>query len=125
MDSRVRAGVEALPEIRPSLRGISHAASFFVSIPLGIALIIDADTGLARLGASIFAASVAVMFGASALYHCFNWSVERRRWMRRGDHAGIYGLIAGTYTPSGCSSSAGTSGSSCWRSSGVGHWRRC
>ena len=101
MDHRVRAGVEALPEIRPSLRGISHAASFFVSIPLGIALVIDADTGLAVLAASIFAASVATMFGASALYHCINWPVAQRRWLRRIDHAGVYGLIAGTYTPFG------------------------
>ena len=52
MDRRVRAGVEALPEVRPSLRGFSHAASFFVSIPLGVALVMDADTGLGQVGAS-------------------------------------------------------------------------
>ncbi len=41
------------------------------------------------------------MFGLSALYHCFNWPEARRRWLRRIDHAGVYGLIAGTYTPFG------------------------
>jgi hemolysin III len=39
------------------------------------------------------------MFGASALYHSPNWRVGPRRWLRRVDHAGIYVLIAGSYTP--------------------------
>jgi hypothetical protein len=41
------------------------------------------------------------MFGASALYHRFTWSPSTRLWLRRLDHAGIFGLIAGTYTPFG------------------------
>jgi hemolysin III len=41
------------------------------------------------------------MFGASALYHRITWSPARRRLMRRLDHAMVYGLIAGTYTPFG------------------------
>jgi hemolysin III len=49
----------------------------------------------------VFAASVAAMLGASALYHRVTWSPSRRLWMRRVDHAGIYLLIAGTYTPVG------------------------
>jgi len=41
------------------------------------------------------------MFGASALYHRFDWAPAARRRLRRLDHVGIYGLIAGTYTPFG------------------------
>ena len=41
------------------------------------------------------------MFGASALYHRFTWSHQTRLWLRRLDHAGIFGLIAATYTPFG------------------------
>jgi hemolysin III len=41
------------------------------------------------------------MLGASSLYHRVDWSVRVRPWMRRIDHAGIYLLIAGTYTPVG------------------------
>ena len=41
------------------------------------------------------------MFGASALYHRFTWSQPTRLWLRRLDHAGIFGLIAATYTPFG------------------------
>jgi hemolysin III len=40
-------------------------------------------------------------FGISALYHRVNWKPRWRNWMRRLDHAGIYCLIAGTYTPFG------------------------
>jgi hemolysin III len=41
------------------------------------------------------------MFGASALYHRVTWSPDTRPWLRRVDHAGIFALIAGTYTPFG------------------------
>jgi hemolysin III len=78
-----------------------HAAAFVIALPLGVVLVIDADTSLARIAAVVFAASVAAMFGASGLYHLPNWPEGRRRWLRRLDHAGVYGLIAGTYTPFG------------------------
>jgi hemolysin III len=41
------------------------------------------------------------MFGASALYHRPTWTPTARSWLARLDHAGIYLLIAGTYTPFG------------------------
>ena len=47
----------------------------------------------------MFAGSVAACFGASALYHRVTWTPAVRLWMRRVDHAGVYLLIAGTYTP--------------------------
>ncbi len=50
---------------------------------------------------ALFAASVVLMFGLSALYHRIDWSPSWRLWARRLDHAGIYGLIAGTFTPFG------------------------
>src|SRR5581483_2389908 len=39
--------------------------------------------------------------GISALYHRVTWRPAARLWMRRADHAGIFLLIAGTYTPVG------------------------
>ena len=39
------------------------------------------------------------MFGASALHHRVTWRERGYRWSRRIDHAGIYLVIAGTYTP--------------------------
>jgi hemolysin III len=84
---------------KPLLRGVLHQASFFVSLVLAPLLILGAEEGRSRLAAAVFAASVSACFGASALYHRVTWSPSRRLWMRRIDHAGVYLLIAGTYTP--------------------------
>jgi hemolysin III len=86
---------------KPVFRGVSHGLAFFVALPLCVVLGLLAETARATAAAVVFGISVAVMFGASALYHRVAWSPERRRVMRRIDHAGIYGLIAGTYTPFG------------------------
>jgi len=70
-----------------------------VSLVVGTLLIVGADGASRRAAAIVFASSVAVCFGASALYHRVTWTPDLRRWMRRIDHASIYLLIAGTYTP--------------------------
>jgi hemolysin III len=87
--------------VKPRLRGVSHQYAFFVSIVLGTLLVVDARGLRPRVAALVFAVSVATMFGASALYHRVTWSKARRRWLCRLDHAMIYALIAGTYTPFG------------------------
>ncbi|MHB8641965.1 MAG: PAQR family membrane homeostasis protein TrhA [Gaiellaceae bacterium] len=86
---------------KPRLRGVFHEWAFFAAIPLGIVLGVEAHGQRAIVSAWIFATSVVLMFGASALYHRVNWSPRRRILFRRLDHIGIYGLIAGTYTPVG------------------------
>src|ERR671935_1425011 len=86
--------------VKPRLRGVSHQWAFVVSLVTGAALVLAAPTGRATVAAGIYAASVAGLFGASALYHRITWaSVAARRWMRRLDHSMIFVLIAGTYTP--------------------------
>jgi hemolysin III len=84
---------------RPRLRGVIHQYAFFVAVVLGVALVVGAEGSRARTGAAIFAACVAAMLGISALYHRVVWPPGPRRWMRRLDHAAIFLLIAGTYTP--------------------------
>jgi hemolysin III len=86
---------------RPKLRGVLHQAAFFVAVATGAVVIAHAEGARATAAATVFAASVALMFGASALYHRVTWSPRVRPWIRRLDHAGIYLLIAGTYTPVG------------------------
>jgi hemolysin III len=88
-------------ERRPKLRGVLHQYAFFVSLLLGAALVAGAEPGRERVAASVFAASVSVMLGISALYHRVIWPPGPRRWIRRLDHAAIFLLIAGTYTPFG------------------------
>jgi hemolysin III len=68
-----------------------------------------ADGAEARVAAAVFAGTVVGMFGASALYHRFAWSPPARRVLRRIDHAGIFGLIAGSYTAVGLLVLHGTS----------------
>jgi hemolysin III len=84
---------------KPLLRGVLHQVAFLVSLVVGTLLIVGADGDSRHVAAAVFAGSVAACFGASALYHRVTWTPPRRRWMRRVDHAGIYLLIAGTYTP--------------------------
>ncbi|HWQ01949.1 MAG TPA: hemolysin III family protein [Gaiellaceae bacterium] len=86
---------------KPRLRGVSHELAFYSTIPIGVALGLAASGPRASVAAAVFAGSVVAMFGASALYHRFTWSPDTRLWLRRLDHAGIFGLIAGTYTPFG------------------------
>ena len=62
-------------------------------------LILGADGTRRQAAAAVFAGAVVACFGASALYHRVTWTPRARLWMRRVDHAGIYLLIAGTYTP--------------------------
>ncbi|MFL5937357.1 MAG: hemolysin III family protein [Gaiellaceae bacterium] len=87
------------PRLRPRFRGVTHEWAFFASTGVGAALIVSASGARATVSAAIFAGSVAAMFGASALYHRVTWRPSVRRWMRRLDHAMIFVLIAGTYTP--------------------------
>jgi hemolysin III len=98
---RASATVAAASAVRPRFRGVSHRIAFFLTLPLGAVLALEVETGTGRVAAIAFGASVAIMFGASALYHTVDWPDARRRWLRRLDHAGIYALIAGTYTPVG------------------------
>jgi hemolysin III len=83
------------------LRGVLHEIGLGVALVVGTLLIVTADGGRASVGASVFAGSVAAMLAASTLYHRVSWRPSARLWMRRVDHAGIYLLIAGTYTAVG------------------------
>ena len=47
---------------------------------------------------SVYAAGLMAMLGCSAAYNLLR-SSRRRDWLRRFDHAAIFAMIAGTYTP--------------------------
>ena len=85
---------------RPLLRGTLHQAGFVVACAVGTAFVSAVD-GRRLVGAAVFAAAVVTMLGASSLYHRVTWGPRARRRMRQLDHAGIYLLIAGTYTSVG------------------------
>jgi hemolysin III len=89
------------PRVKPRLRGVFHEIGFFAAVGLGIPLVLTAHPGKAGIAATVFAVCVAGCFGASALYHRPTWQPNVRSWLARLDHAGVYLLIAGTYTPFG------------------------
>jgi hemolysin III len=88
-------------QVKPRLRGVSHQYAFFASLASGMLLVLLAATNRASVAAAVYAASVSALFGISALYHRVTWTPPARRRMRRLDHAMIFLLIAGTYTPVG------------------------
>jgi hemolysin III len=98
----------AAPTTRPRLRGVLHQWAFVGSLATGAALVLAAPSGRAVLAAAIYAASLSALFGVSALYHRVTWSAPARRWMGRLDHAMIWVLIAGTFTPIGLLVLSGT-----------------
>ena len=84
---------------RPTWRGRMHAWAFAVSIPAGVLLILSAHSAAERTSASIYAATLLLVFGTSAAYHRLARTDRVRRIMQRLDHTMIYLLIAGTYVP--------------------------
>ena len=83
----------------PRFRGVSHLLAFIAAAPLGVVLVLHAKTGAAQVSAIVFAASVTAMLAVSSLFHRRSWDPARKRWIALLDHAMIYALIAGTYTP--------------------------
>ena len=95
-DDRIQDLVEA---VKPRLRGVLHQAAFAVSLITGTALVILAEGARATTAATVYAVSVALLFGTSAAYHRGTWSPRGTAVMERLDHSMIFVLIAGTYTP--------------------------
>lgn len=86
-------------DVKPSWRGWIHAGTFPVAIALGVILIVLADGAAAKWSSAVFVMSSLLLFGISALYHRFNWSDSTKKLLKRFDHANIFLLIAGSYTP--------------------------
>jgi hemolysin III len=84
---------------KPLLRGVSHEIAAAFALAGGVALAQMAHGTRATVAAAVYGASLFMLFGTSALYHRPRWSPRLYVVMRRLDHAAIFVLIAGTYTP--------------------------
>ncbi len=91
--------VEAAVEEKPTWRGWIHAATAPIALVAGIVLVLIADGATAKLSTAVYALSCVLMFGVSAVYHRFHWQQRTRVLLKRLDHANIFLLIAGSYTP--------------------------
>lgn len=84
---------------KPRLRGVLHQFAAAWALGAGSVLVAVAPTLRAAVAAAVYAVSLVALFVVSATYHRVTWGVRGRAWMRRMDHASIFLLIAGTYTP--------------------------
>lgn len=86
-------------DVKPTWRGWIHAGTFPITVVTGVILLIAADGPAAKWSSAVFVATSMLLFGNSALYHRFNWSPRTKLILKRIDHANIFLLIAGSYTP--------------------------
>ena len=91
-------GDEAEGPVKPKLRGVFHEVAFFASLVSGAWLVWAAPTTSSALICLVYACSISLLFGVSALFHRHTWGPVGRRRMRRADHSTIFIAIAGSYT---------------------------
>jgi hemolysin III len=90
---------DVLVELKPRLRGWLHAATAPLTLAAGIVLIVLSPDAPTRVGSAIYAASALLLFTVSGVYHRGIWSPRMHDFLKRFDHANIFVLIAGSYTP--------------------------
>jgi hemolysin III len=88
-----------IPHVKPLLRGVSHEIAAAFALAGWVVLVQAAPGPRAVLAAAVYGLALTAQFGISALYHRQRWGTRGRLLMRRLDHAAIFLLIAGTYTP--------------------------
>ncbi|RIX30895.1 PAQR family membrane homeostasis protein TrhA [Amnibacterium setariae] len=86
-------------ERKPTWRGWIHAVTAPIAAIAGLVLVALASDAEARWACVVFALTSILLFGNSALYHRVDWSPRVKLALKRVDHANIFLLIAGTYTP--------------------------
>lgn len=86
-------------DARPRLRGWLHLVAAFAAAIGLIALVANAHSTEARIGAWTYGIASIALYATSSSYHIFARSPRVRTIMQRADHSMIYVLIAGTFTP--------------------------
>ena len=84
---------------RPALRGVLHLAAALLAVAGTAFLLLRAHSPSGYVGGAVFATSLILLYGTSATYHQVRWRPSWRQVFERLDHAMIFVLIAGTYTP--------------------------
>ena len=85
---------------KPLLRGWSHALALVAAVAVTLALALRTRDDPPRLlSMLVYGLSMIALYGVSAAYHLGPWQGRRRTLIRALDHANIFVVIAGTYTP--------------------------
>lgn len=83
------------------LNVVSHAVGFFaglIALPFLLIKSFAFDSYWKTISYIIYGLSILILYGASTLYHASKEPIKRRK-LNIFDHAAIYVLIAGTYSP--------------------------
>lgn len=96
IEERVDAVLDVL---KPHLRGWLHLATAPLAFIAGLTLVVISDSLAARISAAVFTVTAVLLFGTSAIYHRGDWGPKMTGFLKRLDHANIFLIIAGTYTP--------------------------
>jgi hemolysin III len=98
-DAFERAAGHVPDAVKPKLRGWLHAGTVPFALVAGIVLVALSDTAAEIVASTIYAVTTVLLFTVSAIYHRGNWSPRTKGLLKRFDHANIFLIIAGTYTP--------------------------
>ena len=98
-DSVAQTAAQKAAELKPRLRGWLHLATAPLTLAAGIVLIALSPSAETRVGSAVYAGSAVLLFTVSAVYHRGRWSPRVHGVLKRLDHANIFLLIAGSYTP--------------------------
>src|SRR5699024_4681335 len=90
---------EVVSALKPKLRGWFHAGIAPLALAYGVVMTALAPAGTPRLTVAVFALATVLLFAVSAVYHRATWSNRAAGVVRRLEHANIFLVIAGTYTP--------------------------
>lgn len=86
-------------KIKDPISGFSHLFGSILAIIGTIILLSKTSILSEQLSCLIFGLSAFIMYSASTIYHLFGKPAEEISFTRKLDHASIYLIIAGTYTP--------------------------
>ena len=86
-------------KIKDPFSGFSHLLGLILSIIGTVVLVYNSNNSTQTIAFLIFGLSMILLYASSATYHLFGRSPEEVDIFRKIDHAMIYVLIAGTYTP--------------------------
>lgn len=85
---------------RPRTRGWSHAVAALGAVIVTLRLLAESRHDSAQwLSVLIFGLTMIDLYLVSAIYHIGSWRGRRYTFLRTLDHANIFLVIAGTYTP--------------------------
>ncbi|MBA4374847.1 MAG: hemolysin [Anaerolinea sp.] len=93
-------GAPVYSKLRDPVSGLIHFFSAVLALA-GLVFLLAASRGeaLKQVSVAVYGVSLALLFSASAIYHLADPTESVLKRLRKFDHAAIYVLIAGTYTP--------------------------